>query len=173
MTDPSVFDLWHHDIAGPNNSQYVDYDAWNINVVQTYFDGRAGIELAYDEQDYQNGHINWINNPNNINIDQNLRRSTEYADPADYGPEIPNPGYQRLVVATDTQGLRNSSQREATRATAFYKLDLGSHFKRPWVSALLGDHVFTGNIASQAYASQSRTFSLQTLGTERELSQYI
>ncbi|HWL14742.1 MAG TPA: TonB-dependent receptor [Opitutus sp.] len=175
ITDPSVFDFWNYDLAGPNNSQYSRYNARNIALVQTYLDGKAGIELAYDEQEYRNGHINWLNNPNNINVDinQNLRRSTEYSDPAKYGPEIPNPGFRRLVVATSTDGLRNRAERTGSRATAFYQFDFEDHVKRPWLSQLLGNHTFTGNLSRQTYESQSRSFSLQTLGTGRELSQYI
>jgi outer membrane receptor protein involved in Fe transport len=175
ITDPSVFDFWNHDLAGPNNTQYVKYRAWNINAVQTYFDGKLGIELAYDRQNYRNGQINWIDNPNNIYVDinQNIRRSTEYADPAQYGPEVPNPGFERLVVVSGTQGLRNENDRTAERATAYYQLDLKEHVKNRFLSELVGSHTFTGNVSRQTYASQSRTFSLQTLGTGRELSQYI
>jgi hypothetical protein len=175
ITDPSVFDFWNHDLAGPNNTQYVKYRAWNIAGVQTYFDGDLGVEVAYDEQDYRNGHINWLNNPNNINIDinQNLRRSTEYANPANYGPEIPNPGYQRLVVVSNTEGLRNRSHREAARATAFYNFDFAKVLSNRRLTRILGRHTFTGNLSSQDYESDSRSFSLQTLGTGPELSRYI
>lgn len=175
ITDPSVFDFWNHDLAGPNNSQYVRYRAWNINAAQTYFNGKAGFELAYDEQTYRNGHINWINNPNNIYIDinQNIRRATEYADPAQYGPEIPNPGFRRLVVVSGTEGQRNQNDREAARATGFIKLDLRDRFKRNWLRQLAGTHVLTGNLSRQIFASRSKSFSLQTLGTSNELSRYI
>jgi len=175
ITDPSVFDFWNYDLAGPNNTQYAKYRAINLSAAQTYFDGNLGLELAYDEQSYRSGHINWINNPNNINIDinQNIRRSTEYADPAQYGPEIPNPGFQRLVVVSGTDGLRNRNERDAARATAFYKLDLENLFERHWFSELLGHHTFTGNISRQNFKSDSRSFSLQTLGTGPELSRYI
>ena len=176
ITDPSVFDFWNYDLAGPNNTQYAKYRALNLSAVQTYFDGNLGIELAYDEQSYRSGHINWINNPNNINIDinQNIRRATEYANPAQYGPEIPNPGFQRLVVVSGTDGLRTRNERDAARATAFYRLDLENTFKRRWFfSELLGNHTFTGNISRQNFTSDSRSFSLQTLGTGRELSRYI
>ena len=175
ITDPSVFDFWNHDLAGPNNTQYSKYRALNLSAAQTYFDGNLGLELAYDEQSYRSGHINWINNPNNINIDinQNIRRSTEYANPAQYGPEIPNPGFRRLVVVSGTDGLRNRNERDAARATGFYRLDLENLFERHWFSELLGNHTFTGNISRQNFKSDSRSFSLQTLGTGRELSQYI
>lgn len=175
ITDPSAFDFWNHDLAGPNNTQYIKFHAWNVNAVQTYFEGKLGLEVAYDEQMLENGHINWINNPNNINIDinENIRRSTEYSNPASYGPEVPNPGFRRLVVASNTEGLRNQFDRTSSRATVYYRLDLKERFKRHWLSELLGNHVFTGNAARQNYTSQSRTFSLQTLGTGPELSRYI
>lgn len=175
ITDPSVFDFWNHDLAGPNNTQYVKYRAWNLNGVQTYFDGKLGLELAYDRQNYRNGHINWINNPNNINIDinQNLRRSTEYANPAQYGPEIANPGFERLVVVSGTEGLRNQNDRTAERATAYYQLDLKEMVEHRWLKRLLGSHVFTGNVSRQTFRARSRSFSLQTLGTGNELSRYI
>lgn len=175
ITDPSVFDFWNHDLAGPNNTQYVKYRAWNLSGVQTYFDGKLGLEVAYDRQNYKNGHINWINNPTNINIDinQNIRRATEYANPAQYGPEIPNPGFKRLVVVSGTEGQRNENDRTAERLTAYYQLDLKDRFQRRWLGDLLGSHTFTGNLARQSYRSRSRTFSLQTLGTGPELSRYI
>jgi outer membrane receptor protein involved in Fe transport len=175
ITDPSVFDFWNHDLAGPNNTQYVRYRSWNVNAAQTYFNGIAGIEVAYDEQTYRNGHINWIDNPNNINIDinQNIRRSTEFSNPAQYGPEIPNPGFRRLVVVSGTDGLRNQTDREAARATAFLKVDVRDRFKRNWIRQLVGSHVFTGNVSRQIFASRSKSFSLQTLGTGNELSSLI
>jgi hypothetical protein len=175
VTDPGAYDFWNHDLAGPNNTQYLKYRAWNLNAVQTYLDGKLGLELAYDRQNYKNGHINWLNNPNNINIDinQNLRRSTEFSNPASYGPEIPNPGFKRLVVVSGTDGLRNENERTAERATVFYQLDAKDHLKKGWLSSLLGNHTFTGNLSRQEFTSQSRSFSLQTLGTGNELSRFI
>ncbi len=180
ITDPSVFDFWNHDLAGPNNSQYQRFRSWNINATQTYFNGKAGFELAYDEQTYRNGHINWINNPTNIYIDinQNIRRSTEFANPANYGPEVPNPGFRRLVLVSNvndsgTEGLRNQTDRSTARATGFLKFDLRERFKRNWLREMAGTHVLTGNVSRQIYASRSKSFALQTLGTGPELSQLI
>lgn len=175
IMDPSGFDFWEQDMAGPNNSQYVRYRSLNLTAAQTYFGGRAGIEIAHDRQAYRNGHINWINNPNNINIDinRNIRRSTEFANPAAYGPEVPNPGFQRLVIVSNTEGLRNFSDRSASRLTAFSHLDPGRLADRPWLTRVFGKHVFTGNLSRQIQESKSRSFSLQTLGTGPELSQYI
>lgn len=175
ITDPSVFDFWNHDLVGENNTQYRKYRALNAAVAQTYFNGDLGWEFAYDEQVHRSGQINWINNPNNINIDinQNIRRATEYANPADYGPERANPGFRRLVIVSGTEGLRTVNERDAVRGTAFYKLDLEKHFKRGIWSELLGNHIFTGNVSRQNFRSQSRSFNLQNLGTETELSRYI
>lgn len=175
ITDPTAFDFWNQDLAGPNNTQYNNFTSWNLAAAQTYFNGHVGVELAYDEQRFRDGHINWVNQPNNINIDinQNLRRSTEFSNPALFGPEIPNPGFQRLVVASNTEGLRNRRDRTATRATAFLKFDAADYVKRPFFAQLLGNHVLTGNAGRQVFKDQSRSFRLQTLGTGRELSSLI
>jgi outer membrane receptor protein involved in Fe transport len=151
ILDRGVFDYRNHSLAGPNSTQYNDYDALNLSVVQTYLGGNAGIEVSYDAQNYEDGYSNLIGGSNRVTVDINqfLRSGA------------PNPNLGRPLVVDATDGNIRVTDRESVRATVYYKLNFEDVFEqRPTLARILGSHTFTGVAAEQKYSLFGRSFNL-------------
>ncbi len=145
----SVFDNENMSLAGTTNLTTQDFDATNFTLEQTFMDGKAGIEINYDRQNYATFRRFPFNSGgfqvsyNDVVVDINEYRNDE----------TPNPNVGRLMAFTS--GNRQSNvlgyetrdiDREANRTTAFYNLDFTESDNVSW----LGKHVFTGVISSQS-----------------------
>ena len=143
----SVFDNENMSLAGTTNLATQEFDASNITLEQTFFNGKAGIEFNYDNQSYESFYRFPFNSGgfqvsfNDVFVDIN-----EYLN-----NDTPNPNVGRLMVVTSGNrqasilGYRTSeTEREASRVTAFYDLNF-EDTELSW----LGRHVFTGVISSQ------------------------
>ena len=130
ILDTSVFDYWNNDVAGPNNTTWHDFETLNFNATQTYLNGRAGIELVYDKQEYEDGFNRYLITPNRIGIDINPSLRQEVNADGTLRPAAPNPNFGRPFAfsadanTSGTEARRNVEMRENYRMTAFYKLDL-------------------------------------------------
>lgn len=117
LTDDSFFDFRNEMLMGPSNKQEEHFDAINFSIEQTYLEGKAGIELAYDEQSHERNRLERQTNflgGNFIGVDlgNQLRDGRE------------NPNYLRPYTLAGSVGTTdNFSDRETFRATAFYNLD--------------------------------------------------
>ncbi len=146
----SVFDNENMALHGNTNLVNRDFDAQNYTLEQTFFGGRAGIELAYDSQNYST----FRRFPFNaggfaIAFNDILVDIQEYRN-----DDTPNPNLGRLMAVSSQSALQSilggevqDIEREATRLTAFYDLDFtGADNGLKW----LGRHVFTGVLSKQS-----------------------
>ncbi len=144
IQDRNVLDNTKLNIAGPTGRVSQDFDAQNMSLEQVFADGRGGIQIAYDKQNYENqSQLLYDSGPNNyIWIDINTH----------YGNLQPNPNLGRpFMLAHGNQSDFNirtrNTEREAKQATAFYKLDfedildngLGKWIGRHTITGFLGD----------------------------------
>lgn len=138
--DRNIFDNMNHLITGNTNWVNHDFEAHNLTFEQTFFDGKAGIELSFDNQSYENDNSLTMTDGrwNTIAIDVN--EFTTYED-------RPNPNVGRPAVFLQ-RGNRSFRQtdRETFRANAFYDLDFtGGDGASKW----LGRHVISGIFIDQ------------------------
>lgn len=132
----NTFDNMTRLLTGNTNSVVEDFDAYNLTFEQLLLNGNAGIEVAYDKQEYdRNSALSFLQGRwGSIAIDVNGYMTYE---------DRPNPNVGRPVVFTNEIG--NSRQqltdREALRATAFYRLDFAERGEKAgwW----LGRHVLS------------------------------
>jgi hypothetical protein len=85
LTDKTVFDFYHNLIDGPTKSEFEHWNAYNLDLTETAFDDRIGVELSVDRQKYKNGGQAYLNNPT-LNIDilqafQDLSANPNYGRP--------------------------------------------------------------------------------------------
>ncbi len=146
LTDDSFFDFRNEMLMGPSNKQDEKFDAVIFSVEQTYLEGKAGIELAYNNQSHERNLLERqtnFNGGNYIGIDL----GNEFRD----GRE--NPNYLRPYTLAGSVGTTdNFSDRETYRATAFYNLDFTEN--DGW-SKWLGKHVLTGLFNNQSVDGRS------------------
>src|SRR6185312_12182959 len=96
LTDPSVFDFYDQLIDGPTKSEFERWNAYNLDLTQTFWNDRLGIDLTYDRQKYKRGGQQLLGNPTvQIDLQKNFQDLTT------------NPNYGRALV-TGGPGSGNS-----------------------------------------------------------------
>jgi len=140
IIDTNVYDNRRMLLTGTSQWVEHDFDVNNIRLEQTFMDNKAGIEFAYNAENYarqehmpaSNGHRQ------SIMVDLNERLSNGMVN-----PNVGRPFF--FDMGTDDRNI-NHTDREAYQATAFYELDLSNNDN--WTS-WLGRHVLTGFAGSQ------------------------
>ncbi len=140
-------------LSGTTNRVKQEFEAPTIALEQILFDGKAGVELAYDYQSYSN----WSQLPYSTARDNAL-----FIDINEYLPNAePNPNLGRPFMVTSAPSgngpniIESESVRRSFRATAFYTLDFG---ERKDLLGHLGRNIFTAFRGSQSIRSESRTY---------------
>ncbi len=152
LTDPTIFDFYHHLIDGPNKAEYTHFHASNLKLSQTFLNNRLGFELAYDDQ--------YVRNANRNLLGQDAAAIT--IDVTSMLPDgSPNPGVGRPMIIGNggNGGVGNLSMRHATagRAQVFAELNFADFTARDsWLAVLFGRNTFTGLLARQKVDSDTR-----------------
>ncbi|WP_221030186.1 TonB-dependent receptor plug domain-containing protein [Actomonas aquatica] len=159
ITDPSIFDFYHNLLDGDAKREWQNWDAYNITLEQTLFDGRAGLELVYDKQEYDDGQSRNLNDPYiSVDIRSNLMRYPGELD----GLAVANPNVGRAFVAGNSKNGGNTqmfSDRENLRATAFADIQFDDFMDSDsLVARILGRHVITGVYSEETYERENRNF---------------
>lgn len=146
----SVFDNENMSMAGTTNLVTRDFDSVNVTLEQTFWNGKAGIEVSFDEQNYETT----ATLPFTTGARQ-TSASTINVDLQEYLSDgTPNPNVGRAVITAvpgggHAAGILSSSnqriEREGARVTAFADLDFT---EKDGALRWLGRHVFTGLLSN-------------------------
>ncbi|HVU16504.1 MAG TPA: TonB-dependent receptor plug domain-containing protein [Candidatus Didemnitutus sp.] len=137
LTDPSVFDFYKQLLDGNNKREWQGWHAANLALSQTFLHDRLGLELVYDQQDYNNGQVSFLQGANyGISVDVN----ETLADGS------PNPNVGRPYVANSFWSSSNSNKisRHSLRLTATGEIRASDFLGNTTLAKVLGRHVFTG-----------------------------
>ena len=137
-------------IQGPNKKEWNNFDSINLDVTQTYLDGRLGFNGAYDKQSYRSGYANAISTARvTVDVNTTLRDGSA------------NPDVGRPVIIGNSAGNMTNSNREGYRGTGYYKFNLRDYVgKDSILPKIFGEQTFTGVLSSQRNANFSRNFNL-------------
>ncbi len=138
ITDPGIFDFYHHMLHGPNKHEWARFHTYNATIEQRLLNGKAGVELAANRDSLENG--NWIG------LDSIISGYALRVDMQNLLPDgRPNPNFGRPFTVAYSKASIHSYDRDTIRGTGFYTLDLRRVGEsRPWVGKLLGVHRLTG-----------------------------
>ncbi len=139
ISDPSIYDFYETLLDGPNKNEWQDWEVYNVSYSHNWLNNRLGIELAYDEQIYEDGQSNILNN-----FGQSL--SVDIMEFLPDGTANPNLGRPFIGGDSQTNNFRKHD-RETFRATAYYELDFRDFASDSF--GWLGRHVFTGLYSDQ------------------------
>jgi outer membrane receptor protein involved in Fe transport len=134
LLDDSIFDFRNKLLDGPNKREWADIEAYNLTFVQELFDGKAGIELAFDHQNFDGG---WLDRLPGEGVSIQMDVNTHYPSGA------VNPNLGRPFVAAAPQAREFLNERETLRATAYMKFDFEERIEGT-LGRILGEHTFTG-----------------------------
>jgi hypothetical protein len=151
LADPSVFDFYNKLIDGPNKREWQDWNALNLNLVQSFFNNRLTFQGVYAHEDYKRGHEGLLGNPTLMfDLDQYL---FDYPTWLTGGTPNPNVGRPLLFGPYGTGG-RDRTQRDNYQLTAAYNLDFADILNKGRLLSILGRHEFTG-LLSRSIATDS------------------
>ncbi len=151
--DTEVLDFENLLITGDTGRRDFDFDNVNITFEQTFFENKAGIELAYNEESTSQ----FVNLPFGEWRTQDVRVDVTQILPN--GEPNPNVGRPFMVSLGIRDRDRYTDQdREAFRATAFYELDFRDRFA-DGIGSWLGRHAFTGMATASSADEEGRVLT--------------
>ncbi len=151
LQDASIFNFYKNLIDGPNKSEFEKWDAYNIDITQTAFDDRLGIQLSADTQKYKNGGQALLGNPT-LNIDI-LRYNQDLSANANFGrPYLAGGPGSGNSYESDRKYLRGSLFGEI-RATDFLQKD-------SFLAKLIGKQRFNGVYSNEKYNTENRRWQM-------------
>ena len=157
LVDPTVFDFFNNNIDGRASSQYGKIEAFNAALRQEFLGGKAGFELGYDRQIYDNGYIDALDgirgNTLKIDISQGDFAYAAPGNPAS-GTAV-NPNYLRPLTGSRTSFADRTNKNESLRATAFFRHDFTER-SSGFVAKVLGRQ----NVTLLASSYQNDTSSI-------------
>ena len=152
IMDRTILDNQNMSIMGTMPYRNYEFDVHNFAIEQELFDGKAGIEIAYDKQNYENEY----HDPFSGGGGNTFRGFELRVDVMEYLPNLlPNPNLGRVYMSDFATPIEwHHTQRESKRMTAFYNLDFTENdgFTR-W----LGRNVFTAFYSHETTDNEHRT----------------
>ncbi len=135
FTDYSEFN-WNSRLFDETSRQFNDFDAFNVSLEQLFFEGKMGIEVAYDNQSYQSdGQMTFATGGGSARVRIDVNEVLPDGSPN------PNVGRPYVLNASGTQP-NSDTGRETMRATVFFKHDFTTSDNA--ILKWLGSHSVTG-----------------------------
>jgi hypothetical protein len=162
LTDPTVFDFYNNLIDGPTKNEWEGWDAYNVDLSQTAFDDRLGVQLTYDRQKYNRGGQALLGNPSiGIDILQNWQDYVVGPTNAN-NASVANSNFGRpYVVGGPGRGNSYESDRKYLRASLFGELRANDFLERDgFLAKLLGKHRFNGVYSNEKYFTENRSWQM-------------
>ena len=150
LLDASVFDFYNNLIDGPTKSEFEKWNATNIDISESAFDDRLGLNLIYDKQNYKSGGQALLSNPTiTIDILKNFQDLSA------------NPNYGRpYIVGGPGGGKSYESNRVYKRGSLFGELRARDFFQSPFLVKLLGKQRFNGVFSDESYNTENRSWQM-------------
>ncbi|QXD25601.1 TonB-dependent receptor plug domain-containing protein [Opitutia bacterium ISCC 51] len=140
LQNRDVFDFYNHMYSNGLDNVVREFDALNIALEQSFFDGKAGIEVAFDEQSYfthENFPFSGGNGTSSAGPYDIYVHNSVYLTNGQLNPNLGR-AYTRVRAP---QQFYNWSDRETFRITAFGEVDLSEN---DGFLGWLGRHRWTG-----------------------------
>lgn len=145
LQDPSVFNFYDNLIDGPTKQEYEKWADYNVDVTETGFNDRLGLDLTFDRQNYERGNQALLGYSPTLTLDVMKNPYDYYLNPgADGETSITNPDFGRPYVegATNNGGGLYRSVRQVQRVSLFGELLSSDFFTNDLVNDILGSHRF-------------------------------
>lgn len=153
LSDASIFNFYDQLIYGPNAREESNFDVHTVDLAQTFFNGKAGVDLTYNRETsrFSSG---------SVIVPDRSQLTIDIASTLPDGTVNPNVGRPYINLAAGGNGAFSEEKRETTRLTGFVEVDFGDMLGRDsrWAK-ILGRHVFTGLVDRYIFNSDNRDYS--------------
>lgn len=160
LTDSSIFDFYNNLIEGDNAKQWNKFKAYNVDLTQTFFNNKVGINATYDYQRAKWGNTNYVSwDAGAIGVD--------IMDTLIDGTPNPNRGKAYLLSGGGSAGSNNTERtRKTKRAKIYAELDFKDFLDRDSiVTRILGKHNFTLNGTNYQDETDARSWANWYIGS--------
>lgn len=169
ISDPTIFDFYNNLIDGPNKKEWQDWESFNIDLSQTFFNDKFGIQVVYNSENYRNGQLSFLTDTRqSIRIDM----MSVHADGTQlgtgtppnnlpFGDGTPNANVGRPYITDNGQFGNNRmlSERVGKRVTAFVRHDFEREgTNNSLLTRILGSHTLTGLWATDERETDERSW---------------
>lgn len=155
LLDPSVFDFYNKLIDGPTKKEWEKWNAYNVDLSQTAFEDRLGVQLSYDYQKYKRGGEALLGNSDysspTLTIDI-LKNFQDFATNSNFG--------RPYVLGGPGGGNSYQSERKYTRGSLFGELRARDFFDSPFLVKLLGKQRLNGVYSDEKYFAETRRWQM-------------
>ena len=141
LTDTGIFNIRENSLSGPSAWQAQEFEVYSIRAEKTWLNNSLGLEVAYQQQDYEANHSEpqTASSGANLAVDINL----VLLDGS------PNPNYGRPFVGGRGFSFPRIRERESSQAVGFAKYDFAQ--KHAGWRKYLGDHTLTAVFQKQDF----------------------
>ncbi len=159
LSNPKVFNFYDELITGAFDFREQDFDATDVRYDQLLLGGKAGFELAFNDQTFtrkRDFSIPTGGNDEGILVDVNSVLSVRSAA---FPLGIPNPNFGRpFITTTDVfRDQMNRTKRESQQFSAFFKHDFAQSKSR--AARWFGRHTFSSLFFNTEIERFNRTYS--------------
>jgi len=155
LLDPSVFDFYNKLIDGPTKREWEKWNAYNVDLSQTAFDDRLGVQFSYDYQKYKRGGEALIGTSDysspTLTIDI-LKNFQDFAANSNFG--------RPYVLGGPGGGNSYESERKYPRGSLFGELRARDFFDSPFLVKLLGKQRLNGVYSDEKYFAETRRWQM-------------
>ncbi|HEY8994384.1 MAG TPA: TonB-dependent receptor plug domain-containing protein [Lacunisphaera sp.] len=151
LTDTSVFDYYNILIDGPTKSEWERWNAFNVDLSQTFLNDRIGINLSFDHQKYRNGSQSLLGGSPTLTIDI-LQSQADLSTNANYG--------RPYVMAGPGSGGTYQSDRKFYRASLFGELRPNDFLHSDILLKLIGRQRLNGVASQEKFFNQRRSWQM-------------
>jgi hypothetical protein len=156
LLDPTIFDFNNRLIDGPNKSEFEKWNAYNIDVSQTFWSDRIAVDLTYDRQKYKRGGDAFFGGAPAVTMDI-LKNFPDFYTSGASGTGVTNPNFGRpyVVGAGGNGGNSYRSDRKYLRGSLFGEVRSQDLLKNEFLVKLLGKHRFNGVYSNEKYFTEN------------------
>ncbi|MBN12269.1 MAG: hypothetical protein CMI17_04600 [Opitutaceae bacterium] len=147
LRNRDVFDYHNNLFMGTTNSIVTEFDMNQVFLVQEFFNGAAGIEVAFDSQSRDQFEFTPFDQGDRkaIQLDLSQNLSPGDSDFDGVGDRLFNENLGRPVIRwNDNFSKTRVNEQDTFRATAFATVDFQNFMQNDGLAKILGKHTFTG-----------------------------
>ncbi|MFT3783907.1 MAG: TonB-dependent receptor plug domain-containing protein [Nibricoccus sp.] len=167
LSDTSIFDFYNKLIDGENKREWQGWDAFNINVVQSFFENKLVFQGVVDHQEYNRGQegllTSYITPYISVDLDSQMITYPTWLPGAQTNPNLGRP-----FIGGDFGGGGNKSSDYTTdsyQLTGAYTLNFADFMGKSPLSNVLGRHEFTGLVGKYRTRNEGRTWQMYAMDT--------
>ena len=156
LTNSSVFDFYNNLIDGPTKNEFEKWNAFNLDITQSFWDDRVAVDLTYDQQRYRNGGQQLLNGGSATNT------PTLAVDiQKNFYDFSANPNFGRAyVIGGPGSGSSYESNRKYYRGSLFGELRPTDFIHSDFLTKLLGKQRFNGVYGDEKFYNENLNWQM-------------